>query len=234
MYRFKESLSCFRFGVKNICMYCQSENVVKSGKTSNNKQRYFCKKCSKRFIRTYEYYAYHFQTNHLIVQFTKEGLGIRSIARILKISTTTLLKRILLIAEKIPVPLIFKMKNYEVDEMRTFVKKKSKLVWIVYALERCTKTVVSFSVGARTNKTLNVVLKTLQLSEAKRVYTDKLPAYKFLLPNSIHRTNFRGTNHIERMNLNLRTHLKRLNRRTICFSKSIVLLSACLKIYFWG
>ncbi|HMW09684.1 MAG TPA: transposase, partial [Bacteroidia bacterium] len=32
----------------------------------------------------------------------------------------------------------------------------------------------------------------------------------------------------------LRTHLKRLNRRTICFTRSAIMLFACLKIYFWG
>ncbi|WP_291287929.1 IS1 family transposase, partial [Flavobacterium sp.] len=42
-----------------------------------------------------------------------------------------------------------------------------------------------------------------------------------------------GTNHIERKNLTLRTHLKRLNRRTICYSKSLVVLIVILKIYFW-
>ncbi|MFY1046718.1 IS1 family transposase [Chryseobacterium sp. GP-SGM7] len=36
------------------------------------------------------------------------------------------------------------------------------------------------------------------------------------------------------MNLNIRTHLKRLNRRTICFSKSNLILIAILKIYFWS
>ncbi|WP_255539589.1 IS1 family transposase [Flavobacterium sp. CLA17] len=38
---------------------------------------------------------------------------------------------------------------------------------------------------------------------------------------------------MERKNLTLRTHLKRLNRRTICFSKSLVVFTAVLKIYFW-
>ena len=61
---------------------------------------------------------------HWNLQFTKEGLGIRSTARILKISTTTLLKRIIAIAKKIPNQPIFKHKTYEVDEIRTFVKNK--------------------------------------------------------------------------------------------------------------
>ncbi|WP_394801047.1 IS1 family transposase [Niabella ginsengisoli] len=43
-----------------------------------------------------------------------------------------------------------------------------------------------------------------------------------------------GTNHIERYNLSLRTHLKRLARRSICFTKSLKILQAILKIYFWG
>jgi len=89
-------------------------------------------------------------------------------------------------------------------------------------------------VGARTNKTLNTVLKTLFLSEAKRIYTDGLKNYKYLIERKIHKVTRYGTNHIERFNLNLRIHLKRLNRRTICFSKSLAVLSAVLKIYFWG
>lgn len=42
----------------------------------------------------YKYSAYKASTNKHIIIFTKEGLGIRSTARILKISSTTLLKRI--------------------------------------------------------------------------------------------------------------------------------------------
>jgi insertion element IS1 protein InsB len=226
--------SCIRFGVKNICMYCSCDNLIKSGKTTNEKQRYLCKNCGNRFIENYTYQAYQPQINKAIIQLNNEGVGIRSISRILKISTTTLLKRILFIADSIPNPPIVKCQTYEVDEMRTFVQKKSRLIWIVYALERSTKSVVSFNVGARTNRTLNVVLKTLQFAEAKRIYTDKLASYKYLIANPIHRTAIRGTNHIERKNLTLRTHLKRLNRRTICFSRSIAILSACLRIYFWG
>ena len=229
-----KSQSCIRLGVTIICIYCSSDNVIKNGKHPNEEQRYLCKHCKKRFLNQYHYKAYQTDKNQQIIQFTKEGVGIRSTARILKISTTTLLRRILIIADSIPNPPIVNNKTYEVDEMRTYVKKKSRLIWIVYALEHSTKSVVSFNVGARTNRTLNVVLRTLQFSEAKRIYTDKLPSYKILISKPIHRTAIRGTNHIERTNLTLRTHLKRLNRRTICYSRSVVILTACLRIYFWG
>lgn len=78
------------------------------------------------------------------------------------------------------------------------------------------------------------IISRLLMADAKRIVTDKLNIYKVLIPKIIHSTKNRGINHIERQNLNLRTHLKRLNRRTICYSKSIVMLEAVLKIYWWG
>ena len=214
------------------CKYCEN-TCVKNGFHTNGKQRYKCKACGKKFIDNYSYNAYHSNLNRQIVVLTKEGLGIRSTARVLGISTTTLLKRILSIAKDISRPVISKGKTYEVDELRTFIGNKKRLVWVVYALERESKKVVSFFVGARTNKTLKIVLTTLQLSEAKRIYTDGLPNYLYIIERKLHKVTRFGTNHIERFNLNLRTHLKRLNRRTICFSRSVAMISAILKIYFW-
>ncbi|MBL7713339.1 MAG: IS1 family transposase [Chitinophagaceae bacterium] len=182
----------------------------------------------------YSYKAYQESITNKITQLTKEGLGIRSTARYLKISTTTLLKRILLIASKIQLPVIAMHQRYEVDEIKSFIRKKKREIFIVYALNRTTKEVVSFNVGSRTKKTLKVVTDTLLLSDAKRIYTDGFPSYRYLMSGKVHCEWQYQTNHIERMNLNLRTHLKRLNRRTICFSKSVAMLAACLKIYFWG
>ena len=161
-------------------------------------------------------------------------MGIRSTARVLQISTTTLLKRITAIAQNIPQPVISKGKTYEVDEIRTFIKRKNKLIWVAYAFERENKKVVSFCVGTRTNKTLNVVLKTLCFAEANCIFTDGLKNYGYLISKTIHKVKRYGTNHIERNNLTLRTHLKRLNRKSICFSRSLAVLTAVLKIYFWG
>ncbi len=66
------------------------------------------------------------------------------------------------------------------------------------------------------------------------IFTDKLKGYQSLIPPSIHRIVRYGTKNIERANLTLRTHLKRLSRKTICFSRSEIMLKAVLKIYFGG
>ncbi|WP_295232024.1 IS1 family transposase [uncultured Chryseobacterium sp.] len=106
-------------------------------------------------------------------------------------------------------------------------------MWLTYAFQKTTKQIVSFHVGKRTNKTLSHVIKTLIHSRAKKIYTDQLRNYQFLIPKAIHSTRRFGTNSIERSNLTIRTHLKRFNRRNICFTKSILILNAVLKIYFW-
>ncbi|WP_245569881.1 IS1 family transposase [Flavobacterium soli] len=116
--------------------------------------------------------------------------------------------------------------------MCTYIRNKRNFIWLVYALEKDSKTVVSFNVGKRTNKTLSRVLETLKLSEAKKIFTDRLKNYRYLIEEQLHAVKRFGTNHIERNNLTLRTHIKRLNRRTICFRKSLMVLVCVLKIYF--
>jgi len=206
---------------------------VKNGKTYG-KQRYLCKSCKRYFVDTYTYNAYKKETDTEIKDHVKEGCGIRSISRLLKISATTVLKRIVQIARAIPKPVISIGKEHELDELCTFVSRKTFQIWVAYAITKDTKEVINFAIGRRTNYTLRRVTNTLIRSNATKVYTDKLPQYQALLPKSIHSVKRSGTNHIERKNLNLRTHLKRLSRRTICFSRSITLLPACLKIYFGG
>lgn len=219
-------------GDKILCRYC-NENCIRHGSFSG-KQWYRYNGCKRTFIKCYTYNACKYGTDTWITNHVKEGSGIRSIARLLEISVTTVLSRILSIAKNIRKPLLALGKMYEVDEMRTFYKSKTRLLWIVIALRSDTKQVADFAVGTRTFKTLQRVIDTIVLSGAEKVYTDKLHLYKYIIPTNIHNCKRYGTNHIERKNLSLRTHLKRLNRRTICYSKSIAVLVACLKIYFWS
>lgn len=218
---------------RKACDFCEGK-LIRHGFTSSGKTRFKCSDCKKTRVDYYTSNACKPGIDKNIIQFTKEGLGIRSTARILKISTTTLLKRIVLIARNIKHPIISKGKTYEVDEMCTYVKNKRNFTWLVYALEKDSKNVVSFNVGKRTNKTLSRVLDSLKLSEAKKIFTDRLKNYRYLIDEKLHSAKRFGTNNIERKNLTLRTHLKRLNRRTICFSRSFVILNAVLKIYFWS
>lgn len=220
-------------GDSHYCAVCDFK-LIKYGFTKGGKQRYKCKVCQLIRLKFYSKEAYNKQINDDIVALTKEGLGIRSTARLLKIAVNTVLSRIKSIAAHIIPPPVPFNQTYQVDELCTFVRNKDNRIWIVCAYCQEKRKIVSFHVGKRTNKTLSRVIQTLQNSNPEQIITDRLKNYRYLIEANLHSTKFRGINHIERMNLTLRTHLKRLNRRTLAFSRSIVMLSSVLKIYFWG
>jgi insertion element IS1 protein InsB len=216
------------------CKYCASENVVKNGQQTNGRKKYHCKNCKRYFQENYAYLSYTTDDNQIIL-LTKEGCGVRSTSRILNISPTTVIRRVMKIANRLKRPYpILKGKTYEVDELFTYVGNKDNRICVAYSYESKTGKVLDISVGRRNKTNLKKVTETLVLSEAKTIYTDGLDLYEKLIPKSIHRIHQRCTNHIERQNLTLRTHLKRLNRKTICYSKSVIMLLAVVKIYFWG
>jgi insertion element IS1 protein InsB len=213
------------------CHYCKGP-TIKFGKAGNI-QRYRCKTCRKTQLHGYKKQAYQASTNSFIVTLLKEGLGIRSIARVLKIAVGTVIKRIKLIAAGVKLPVISTGRVYEVDELRTYIGNKARECWVTYALDKENRNVVTFKVGRRTKSNLKIVTDTLLLSGCKQIFTDGLTLYREIIPPGLHKVKRYGTNRIERSNLTLRIRLKRLNRKTICYSKSIAMLSACVKIYFW-
>lgn len=230
----QNALSCFRVSDAGICPYCYSKNIIKNGHTKTQKQQYYCKNCQKRFLDYYSYKSYYPFTNQRIINFIREGLGIRSISRLLSISASTVLKRLIIIAKNISAPKLSFGKSYEMDEMCFFLGSKKNLYWLAYAIEKTTKKVIDFRIGKRTKKTLNDIIQRLLLSNVKYIYTDKLIHYQYIIPNNIHKTTRYQTNHIERKNLTIRTHLKRFSRRSICFGRSWIITFSILKIYFWS
>jgi insertion element IS1 protein InsB len=164
-----------------------------------------------------------------------EGVSVRGIARVLKISINTVQADIIRTANVIVKPPIrLQQANIEVDELRTFIGNKQNEYWVAYALNRATGEVMDFVVGKRSKRTLRMLINTLLCSGALKISTDRLNIYRSLIPAPLHDYRKNGTNRIERKNLTLRTHLKRLSRRTICFSRKLAMLENCLKIYFWG
>jgi IS1 family transposase/transposase-like protein len=208
-------------------------SCIKNGFQSNGKQRYYCKICKYSCQEKYTYNAYLASTNKNIYLLLINSCGITDISRILQISRNTIRQRILLLARKVKKPSIIEYyQSYEMDELSA--KVNGNWCYIAYAINRKTKTVIDFTIGNRTSKNLSKVITKLLLLNPKRICTDGWAPYKTLIPKDIHIVSRYQTNRIERLNLNLRTHLKRLNRKTICYSKCIILLSSIIKIYFWG
>ena len=73
------------------CIHCESVNVVKYGKKPNGIQRLQCKECKKVFQEDYMSQGAKPDVKLMIVKMSLNGSGIRDIARVLNISTNTVL-----------------------------------------------------------------------------------------------------------------------------------------------
>jgi transposase-like protein len=70
------------------CPHCQSEAVVKYGKTSKGKERFRCQQsaqCGRTFLRSYAYPGCLPTVKQQIGERTLNGSGIRDIARVLPV-----------------------------------------------------------------------------------------------------------------------------------------------------
>jgi insertion element IS1 protein InsB len=106
------------------------------------------------------------------------------------------------------------------DELWSFVQKKSNQRWTWYAIERTSGCILAWHNGKRTDEAFLVLWDLLKVFNIGKYYTDNWAAYSKYIPPDKHKTGKDNTWKIERKNLNFRTHLKRLSRKTICFSKN--------------
>jgi insertion element IS1 protein InsB len=77
-----------------LCPYCQSGHVVKRGKTETGKQRYRCqneKCCHQSFLRDPAYKGRLPEIKQQVIEMSLNGSGVRDTARVLQISTATVI-----------------------------------------------------------------------------------------------------------------------------------------------
>lgn len=105
------------------------------------------------------------------------------------------------------------------------MQKKRSPRWLWWVEDHDTGEVVAFLFGRRTNASFRQLLVLLAESGlvVSQWFTDYWWAYYDELPATIHQVGKDQTQSIERKHLDLRTRVKRLARRTICFSKSILM-----------
>lgn len=215
------------------CIYC-NHACVKAGLQRTGVQKYRCKSCKRYQQGEYKSFACHPSCNEKVRALLVEGISLRGIARLLQITLKAVMDKIRRIGRAIQKPIAEKHGVVEIDELWTYVGTKEKELWITYSLHRSERQVIDFRIGARSKANIQRVTGQALATLPVFVCTDGLNCYRSLIPKKLHKVGLRHTRRIERFNLNLRTHLKRLSRKTICFSRSVDMLEACLRIYFWG
>ena len=125
----------------------------------------------------------------------------------------------------------------ELDELWSFVLKKSEKRWIWIALSRRTRQIVAYVVGDRSEKTCRKLWERIPAAYREcHSYSDFWEAYQQVFPEETHQAVGKEsgqTNHVERWNNTLRQRLARFVRKTLSFSKSDYFHNLVLKLFIY-
>jgi insertion element IS1 protein InsB len=114
----------------------------------------------------------------------------------------------------------------ELDELWSFVGKKTNRQWVWIAMDATTRQVLAFHVGDRSGQSACALWQRLPAAYQEQAifYTDQYAVYAEVIAAARHRAISklaRATNHLERFNCTLRQRVSRLVRTTLSFSKKL-------------
>jgi insertion element IS1 protein InsB len=118
---------------------------------------------------------------------------------------------------------IRQVEEAEVDEMWGFVGSKRHQRWLWHAIDHRTGRVLAYVCGPREDDVFVELKALLAPFGITHFYTDGWGAYRRHLDPAQHTVGKRHTQKIERKHTTLRARIKRLVRKTICFSRSILM-----------
>ena len=149
------------------CPYCHSDQVVKRGKTRRGTQRYLCQNAAcppQSFLLEYSYRGRLPEVKQQIVDMSLNASGVRDTARVLRISTDTVLRALrkkeaalesvntALLRTVDPDEMLVDIQQAgeaEMDEMWSFVGNKGNPRWLWHAIDHHTGAVLAYVFGRR-------------------------------------------------------------------------------------
>lgn len=166
----------------------------------------------------------------------KRGLGILDMACLLEIGKNTVLRFIRRLGQSISAPVLYETgQEYESDEFYTQIRGPLKQeIYVAYIINSQCRQVINFHVGPRNKISLGNMLMPVLQSAPKKIFTDGWSSYKCVIPEKLHCKRKYRINRIERNHLTLRTRIKRVSGNFMNQSRSLEMLVAYLRVYFWG
>ena len=123
----------------------------------------------------------------------------------------------------------------ELDELCTFVGRKSRKVWLWLAVGRASRRIVAWTLGSRGQATMRRLCQQLPRRYRRHCwyFTDEWKAYATILSRYQHRPCPKGegqTSIVEAINCSLRHRSGVLVRKSYSFSKCLQMHTARIKI----
>ena len=216
------------------CPYCLSAKVVCNGKKKSGAQNYLCKSCGKQFQAEYLYWGRDKRVKDQILPMLPRGSGVRDCEAVLGISKNCVLGHLVKEAEKVQIkPRKSYYHRVQIDELWSYVKKKEKKVWLLYAYCPESGEILGFAMGKRNTKNVTNLMLKLKNIEVDFFCTDDWEAFAALLPYYKHLIGKCFTKAIEGVNTWFRTRVRRLVRRTVCFSKKLLNHYSMIKLVIY-
>ena len=199
------------------CPHCRSEQIVKRGKTRRGTQRYLCQNsaCTQgSFLLDYRNRGCLPEVKQQIVDMRLNASGVRDTARVLHISTDTVLNELrkkeaalesvntAVLRTLTPDDIVVHVERAgeaEMDEMWSFVGKKKEPRWLWHAIDHCPGAVLAYVFGRRKDEVFLKLKGLLEPFGLTRYYTDHWGAYTRHLDPDVHSPGKRHTQKIERM-----------------------------------
>lgn len=221
------------------CPRCGSSKMVKNGCDKNGKQKFHCPSC-RAYGTLQPTVAYSPERKAEILRAYQERASMPGIQRIFGVARQTLANWLTEKAAHLPdlaetLAAARPDDVLELDELWSFVLKKSHKRWIWIALCRRTRQIVAYFVGDRSQKSCRALCQRIP-ADYKHCHTfsDFWEAYEKVFNSGRHHSVGKEsgqTAHVERWNNTLRQRLARFVRQSLSFSKSDIFHELVLRLF---
>ncbi|MDR2732962.1 MAG: IS1 family transposase [Fibromonadaceae bacterium] len=214
------------------CPKCNSNNHRKDGFASG-RQRYFCKDCKNHYSVERKSDVKPQATRRAALELYLEGLGFRSIGRLLGVSYGTVFQWVKKWGEQADLPKSpCSMEVVELDEMHTYLGSKKNYRWIWIAVDRFGKRFLAFVCGDRSTETGLRLWDEIKGHKVGFFASDHWKSYREFVPRQKHLETKAETYTVEGYNSRIRHYLARFRRKSKCYSKAEYMIIYSLKLLF--
>src|SRR4028119_163620 len=136
------------------CPKCNSEYILKNGRSRSGKQNFKCRDCGRQFVMTPRHQPISSPTKELIDRLLLEKISLAGIVRATGVSSRWLQyyvnKKLGAVKREVEVKSKKKGKlTIQCDEMWSFVRNKDNKQWMGLAIDASTKEIVGVYIGKR-------------------------------------------------------------------------------------
>ena len=213
------------------CPKCKSSQTKKNG-FRRGKQSFRCKDCGCQYVEKPISQAYPIEVKQLCLKMYLNGMGFRGIARVTEIDHTTIINWVKEAGESLSdepqedeIPEIT-----EIDELQTFVGNKKNKLWIWTVVNHQKKGILLGNLGDRSHQSFEPIWQIIKCWQSFWYVTDGWKVYPMYIQPEDHLVSKTYMTRVEGENTRLRHYLARLHRKTLCYSKSLLLLKYSLRL----